>query len=339
MRRDLSRYAAVNACARALLAQLIGRAGLEALLACPSAAAVVAALQRTAYGALLPAGVAVERAVAERVAVVGRTLLRTVDEPARGVLALYLLHHEIDNLRILLRGLHAGLPAERLHAHLLPLAGVGTLDPASLARSGSIPALVERLDGTPYAPPLRHALPQWRVLGPFALEIALERDYCDRLWSAAASLPPADRRIALDLLGVLYDIVNLAWIARYRQACGLSAAETLAYTLRQGRWLTAALRKDLAADASGREWPLLLRRTPYGAILAGGHAFDSAAIGLSRFLAEAARAACTGYPFHIGVPLGCLLACDIEVRDLQRILAARRLAGPGAPVPLASVRR
>ena len=334
MARELARYAAANARARALLGRLLGRESLDTLAAYPSAAAVVDALQRTPYAAVLAPGGRADRALPERAAEVGRSLLRTLADPERGFLHLYLLHHEIDNLKVLLRGIHAQMPRDDLRLHLTPLAGVGTLDLPALTASLNIPDLIDRLGDTAYAAPLHHAVPRWRLAGSFALEVAVELDFYDRLWTATATLDRRDGSGARALLGTLFDVLNLSWISRYREACGLSPEETLNYTLRQGRWLTGARRQDLAG-LPGRPWDAILSRTPYGAIFTPGASFSRLAADLTQLLAEAAQRTCAGYPFHIGVPLACLMAYDIEIRDLQRLIAAK--SGGGTPVEMEHV--
>lgn len=330
MATDLARYAVANARARSLLGRLIGGQGLEALAGQPSAGAVVDALQQTPYAAALaPAGVRAERALAERAAVVGRILLRTLHDPERAFLHRYLLHHEVDNLKVLVRGVAAQLPAERLRPHLVALDGVGTLDLEPLLASKDIPDLVDRLATSPYAGPLRQALPQWRTTGPFALEVAIELDFYDRLWAATATLTSRDRDAVRGLLGPLFDVLNLSWIVRYREACGLSPEETLAYTLRQGRWLTTRRRRELAT-LPARNWDQPLQRTPYAAAFAPDVNFERPALELTRMVAAAAQSACAGYPFHLGVPLACVMSYEIEIRDLQRILAAKALGAGGA---------
>lgn len=322
MASDLTRYAAANARARALMSRLVGRDGLETLAGYPSAAAVVDALQRTAYASVLTPGVRADRALPERAAAVGRALLRTLTDPEGAFLRLYLLHHEIDNLKVLLRAVHAQIPSDAMAHHLTPLAGIGTLDLPALIASRDIPDLIERLGGSPYAAPLRHAVPRWRTAGSFALEVAVELDFYDRLWAATATLDRRDAVVARALLGTLFDILNLSWISRYREACGLSPEETLNYTLRQGRWLTATRRQDLAG-LPGRPWDAALARTPYAAVFTRGAPFGRLATALTEMLARTAQQACAKYPFHIGVPLACLMAYDIEIRDLQRLLAAK----------------
>jgi vacuolar-type H+-ATPase subunit C/Vma6 len=154
------------------------------------------------------------------------------------------------------------------------------------------------------------------------------------LWSVSASLRSSDTTRARHLLGILFDILNLTWIARYRDALGLSPEEIINYTLRPGRWVTLEMRRRLA-ESRNQPWDVALAGTPYAALVGnaplGG--FDGLATALWRFLALEAQRALVGYPFHIGVPLGLLLTQEIEIRDLRTLFAAQRLGVRAGELP------
>jgi V/A-type H+/Na+-transporting ATPase subunit C len=324
MRGDLQRYAAVNARVRTLLASLLGRTGLEALYSYPTPEAVLEALLRTPYGATPSATGISEISLIGRLAAVGQTLLRMLPDAERAFLHTYLLHHEVENLKLVIRAVHGGIPWAEVVPLASTLSGIATISPESLVDTHDLRELTDRLAATAYGPPLRAALHRVDEAGPFALEVAVELDYYDRLWLAADALASADRERARHLLGILYDILNLTWIARYRTPPVLSPEEILNYTLRQGRWLTLAMRRRLAEEAEPA-WDVALTRTPYAPLLADAavQGFDTAASALWRFLAHEVQRTLSGYPFHIGVPLGLLLAYDIEIRDLRILLAAK----------------
>jgi len=337
---DLRRYAAANARVRALLSTLLGRGGLQALCGYPSSAAVRAALLRTAYGAPPPDAGISDRYLLARVADVGRAVLELLDDPERAFIRQYLLHHEVDSLKILIRGVAGHLPSPMLATHLTAWDGIGTIALAKLAGATDPRTLVERLADTAYGPALHAALHRLDTAGSFALEVSLELDYYDRLWTATATLHASDRDRARHLLGILFDILNLSWISRYH-ALSLSPEEILNYTLRQGRWITLNIRR-LLAEQPGTQWGAVLGSTPYAAFLADAAArrFDTAAVALWRFLAGEIQRTLMGYPFHIGVPLGFLLAQELEIRDLRVVLAAKSIGVPNAEIieHLATVR-
>jgi len=317
---DLEQYAAVNARVRTLLPALLGRSGLEALAGYPTPEALQAALTHSAYAAQDVT------AARDRLAQVARRVLALAVDPGRSFLRAYLLHYEVENLKIVIRAVHGGLPWPRVAQHVLRLPGIETLDLKALAAARDLADLSARLGTTAYEPAFRAAVHRVSTAGLFAVEVALELDHYDRLWACIDSLRPSDAVWARRLLGVLFDILNLSWIARYALTLGLSPEETLNYTLRQGRWLTLEMRRSLAENPT-QPWDAVLLGTPYAAVLVDVPAkmFDSESPALWRVLGHEVQRALTGYPFHIGVPLGFLLAQEIELRDLEGLVAAKRL--------------
>jgi V/A-type H+-transporting ATPase subunit C len=330
---DLRRYAAANARVRTLLPALLGRGGLEALATYPSADTMQDAILRTPYGEAVLPGLPYEVSLLHRLAAVGRALLPLVPDPERNVLRLYLLRHEVEGLKLVIRAVCRGLAWPAVTPYVVAWPDIATVDLKRLVEARDLREVVTRLEATPYGPPLRGALHRIEETGPFAAEVAVELDYYARLWGATATLRAADTARARRVLGILFDILNLGWIARYRDGWHLSPEEILNYTLPDGCWITPVIRRQLVEETD-QPWATLLARTPYASPLAevrpGG--FDAAAGALWRFLASEVQRELAGYPFHIGVPLGFLLVQEIEIRDVRILLAARRLA-----VPMASV--
>lgn len=327
MTGDLQRYAAANARVRALLATLLGRAGLETLYGYPTREAIFDVLLRTRYATVMLGESRCDSVVLKRLVDVGKTVLGMLAGAEAAFVKQYLLRHEVENLKLIIRAVHRGSAWDQIATHVLGLHAIGTIEPQTLAGARDLDELVARLAGTPYHPPLAEALARVDEAGPFALEVALELDYYGRLWDATNGLRAADAAWARSLLGILFDIVNLGWIVRYRDAVGLAPEEILSYTLRQGRWLTPALRRALA-ESGEDAWDGVLAGTPYAAFFAQAaapHRFEAASTGLWRLLAGEVQRALRVYPFHIGVPLGFLLAQEIEIRDLQVLLAAKSL--------------
>lgn len=246
---ELARFAVANARARSLLGSLLGHRALESLYGLANLPAVVEALGHTPYGAAASEYRPIGVSMTERVAVVGRALLETLDDPERAFLRHYLLHLEVDGLEIVMRGVHRRLPWENLRRYLVPLDGVATFDVAELAGSRDLRDLIERLAGTAYHAPLAAAFHRLESAGLLALEVALQLDFYEKLWLAADGLARPDADRARRLVGTLFDVLNLCWIATYRGALGISPEEIVNYTLREGRHLDPPLRRRLAGTA------------------------------------------------------------------------------------------
>ena len=325
MSRDLHRYAAVNARVRTLRGALLGREGLESLCTAPSMAAVMEALRQTAYASSAPADMPLEALLHGRRAATGTALLGLLAGPEYAFISLYLRRDEVEALKVVIRPVYAGLPWSAVSTYATPSARPLGPQFESLTGARDLRDLVQRLASTGYDAPLRAALPHTGSVGPFALEVALELDYYHRLWAATEALRPADGVRACRLLGTLFDTLNRAWVARHRDA-GLSPQEILNYTLRHGRRLDDPTLRRLAAEQSSvPETPAAEPLQPGAEDSPGFDAVHDPWAQRWRELALEARRSLLGYPFHIGVPLGFLIAQDLELRDLRIIIAGKRI--------------
>jgi V/A-type H+/Na+-transporting ATPase subunit C len=322
---DLGRYATANARVRTLLCRLLGRQGLEALYSYPSPAAMLEMLGRTAYGTALLVHPHSGYGLAGRLIEVGASILGFLSGAEAELIHSFLLRYELENLKLVIRAVHRRRAWEEIAPYVQPLGALATIDPRALAAVADLHELTSRLEGTVYGSAAAAALHRVEAAGSFALESALELDYYERLWSAAARLSAADVAPARALLGMLFDLLNVTWIARYRDALGLSREEILNYTLRQGRWVTAAVRTALADSSSG-VWTAL-QPTPYAGVFADAEAdgADLAVVRIWRLIGVEVERGLRLYPFHIGVPLGLLLAQEIEIHDVRGLLAAKAL--------------
>ncbi len=322
----VGRYGAAHALVRAQLSSALGRGGLQALYGYPTPQAMRDALRSIGYGP----SAGPSESFLPRLVALGGAVLRLMEGRERDLLREYLRRLEVENVKLLLRAV--GVSSDRLDefaAHLLLLAGVGTFDAPALLGVRDLPTLVEELAHTPYGPALRTALHTADGAGPFQLEVAVELNYYDRLWAATTELREADGAEARRLLGTLFDVLNLGWVARYRDAVGLFPEEILNLTLRQGRWLTLDVRRRLAQGPAGA-WTAALVATPYQSLgpIIEAQGFDRARAQLWHMVARESERTLFRYPFTIGVPLACLMIHEIELRDLDTLLAAKRLGVP-----------
>lgn len=294
---------------RALATRLLSSQTLASLAESPSCTEAAAML-----GSLLPAKGREEPAEVRLLFDYiewGRLILRTLPLPAADLFHAYLRRNWVENLLALCRSLLTEDPGVK-RPRLLPTLDSSSLpDPASL---DGIDALAARLTKGPY----REVLVAFSKALPKEGLSLLENRLCQRYWQevedAAQRLAPLDRGAAKELLGLRADIDALRVLHR-GQTAALSWAQVWECWPPLAR-LDAPERLRLRFRAGGTVTEMLpsLRRfsIPEGQ--------DIEAV-LRRRLHRELRSHLVSAPFDISVPLSLLLLKELEVLDLQGILA------------------
>jgi V/A-type H+/Na+-transporting ATPase subunit C len=165
----------------------------------------------------------------------------------------------------------------------------------------------------------------------FETEIELDRGFFARLLAAAAALAPVDRDIAERMIAVEIDLLNAAWMVRFRVAYNLDLDKVWSYLLpsRSG----PGREEVAAAYQSGRVTELVSglvsRRYPSLQVMLTAPAADELArlVLIERILQqimlhEVGRLL-AGYPFTIGTVLAYVVLKRNEIRSLMTILNAK----------------
>lgn len=197
---------------------------------------------------------AVDAALARNFVHTTETLLAAAKGDARKLIALLLRRHDLANVKSVVRGLHAGRPADAVMAAVLP---AGTLSAAvlrALAGAADLPAAGQLLAMAkhPLAESFRRAAARHQADHDLlAFEVALDQAFYRHWWRETQALPAPvgfRRLVALEL-----DAVNLRTALKLRGA----AAETGRYYLEGGRDLSAALFDTLATSEASAPLPAL----------------------------------------------------------------------------------
>jgi vacuolar-type H+-ATPase subunit C/Vma6 len=162
---------------------------------------------------------------------------------------------QVENLKVLLRGVATHTPLAGLHEFLLPLPRELALDPAALRAAESWTAFGARLP----TGPLRRSLAKVAIAAgdnspPFFLEAALDRSYFQELIARGSALAGEDKEVIAPLLQQEVDIFHLMLVGRGKFQHGLApelllplqVAGTRISRARQAAMLAAP---DLAAVA------------------------------------------------------------------------------------------
>ena len=234
---------------------------------------------------------------------------------------------ELDNLKAILRGIVTGSGWEHVRYVLFPLGGFTALPAQLMMELANIGTAVELLPNTPYYDILSHAMQRYtNEQSLFPLEVALDLDYWRKLWQYVSKLPGQDRSRSLQILGPVVDMTNLMWALRYRTYHQLSEEEIINYTLSFGYHLRD---EDVRAIAAGVDirtyWKKSIRRLENvnSLIQSPEHGLPILEMLIQRLLADQCRAVFSGYPFHIGLLLACLVLTELEIRDLTVLIEAK----------------
>lgn len=324
-----------------MYSHLLSAPQLVAMSESPDLSALVGLLKRTEYGPYLggvrdsnagPQTLMVE--IRNRLAAMYGSVIQGAPLQARRVLLQLFRHHEVSNLKAVLRGIAGGAAPEKglstweqVRGLLFPMGMSSAVPAQSMAEAGSVAAAVDMLQGTPYYAPLSQALKRYsseRSL--FPLEVALDLHYWRQLWQEARKLPVQDQTQASRVLGALVDMNNLMWAIRYRVYQDLSEEELINYTLPFGH---RVLDEDIRAIAAGADIGSVVGRIypslpGVDALLAKPKAgLPELEARLKRHLLEECLEAFIGNPFHIGLPIAYLVLQDLEVEDLVVLIEAK----------------
>jgi len=261
-----------------------------------------------------------------------RDILQAAPAHTRPLLTQFYRRFELDNLKAILRGIATGSTWDQVRYVLFPLGGYTLLPAQMMVESGNIGTAVEQLVHTPYYGVLSHAMQRYtNEQTLFPLEVALDLDYWRSHWDYVYKLPSQDQSRSLQILGPLVDMTNLMWAVRYRTYHQLAEEEIINYTLPFGYHVCD---EDVRGIAAGADIPHLVEKI-YPDLENINTLLQQPERGLpvleiliQRLLAGQCRSVFSGYPFHIGLLLACLVLTEIEIRDLTVLIEAKSARMP-----------
>lgn len=143
------------------------------------------------------------------------------------LLAWIIARLEVENLKVIVRGLATHTPLSIVRQHLIPLPGSTEL---GAARAGSLTDLIASLPPGP----LRDSLQRTAIAcrddpRPFFLEAALDRGYFIELLDRARQLSACDRETIMPMICQEVDIFHLLLVARGRFLYGLPPVQLMPF--------------------------------------------------------------------------------------------------------------
>ncbi len=178
-------------------------------------------------------------------------IVRPLRGAARQVILYWTERFDVSNVKTLLRAKMADERPAAVASRLVNMGPFARLDLDSLVHAEDETELFRRLESSPYADIVRHALRAFEESrDPFILDATLDRVYYEGLVRRAKSLDSQVGRDLGVLMADLIDRINLVWLLRYRFNYELPAAQVYYLLVGTGYRLSGELLQKLVTQPS-----------------------------------------------------------------------------------------
>lgn len=316
--------------------RLLTPAQTDDLIALSTMAALHQALAATPYAGDLQEALvryegvrAVDDALARNLRRTTRSILAFADGPPQQLITILLLRWDLANLRAILRGKHAGWPAETIMEAVMPAGTLSEVVLKEMAGYPEITALAGALEGVnhPLAAALAQGVAEYaKTKDPLSIELGLDRAYAEYVLRQSRG-----RRDARALREILTEEVDTANVKTgLKLASGdLSKDQRLRFFIPGGRLTTEKLFLALSSEQTQtRAWEhLRAQGFPVKTLPQDLIAFERE---LDMRLANTLAARyVSGDPLGLDIIIGYLAMKSAEVANL-RLIARGKLLGLAA---------
>ncbi len=329
----------INARVRAMRSRLLPPGRLEDLLGTPTMDAFLQALAATPYGGDLQEALvrhqglpAVDEALARNLQRATRAILKFADGRARALIEIVLLRWDLANLRVIVRGKHAGRPAGGVVQALVPAGNLGEVVLKEMAGYPDLTGLAGTLEALdhPLAAALAAGVAEYAATkDPMAIELHLDRGYAE--YGLRQTRGRGDAAVLRDNLAAEIDAANVKTALKLASAGGLSDEHRLRFFIPAppgaGTLVTDTLFLALSsAQTQAQAWERLrvhgfpVRELPTQLV-----AFERE---LDLHIAKHLAARYLGDPLGLDIVIGYLAMKSAEVANLRLIARGKFLGLP-----------
>ncbi len=258
-------FAYINARVRAMRSRLLPASRLEDLLAAPTMDTFLQGLAATPYGSDLQEALvrhqglrAVDEALANNLQRSTRAILKFADGRPRTLIEIVLLRWDLANLRVIVRGKHAGRPAEEVIQALVPAGNLGEVVLKEMAGYPDVTGLAGTLEALdhPLAAAMAGGVAEYVTTKDLmSIELALDRAYAEYALRQTHRLGP-DAAVLRESVTAEIDAANV------KTALKLASAGSLAEDRRRRFFIPAGEPADESAGSVVREKLFLALSSP-----------------------------------------------------------------------------
>jgi V/A-type H+-transporting ATPase subunit C len=270
----------------------------------------------------------IRKRIPDKFRVIEKAAPNTVKELINKIFQFY----DLSNLKMVLRGIKAGDPWDKLKYLLTPTGYYPALPYQTMVNQGSIEAAITLTKGSDYYQSLSYAEDRFsKENSLFPIEVLLDLDYWKRVWDEVQSLTGEDKKDACTIIGQNLDKNNLIWAGRYHVFHHLQEAEIINYTMGFAPTLKDKEIRQIAngvsiSDVVERLYPELKGKVDPA--LNEADRLSRWEVELDRYFARRCQHFFMGNPFYLGPTLAYLFLLEYEIRDLILLSEAKTLNVP-----------
>jgi len=243
--------------------------------------------------------------------------------------SLLMQRYELEDLKVALRIWHNKIEVDST-VHILHEPIFYRFDFRKIFTAQTIEEIILLLDETVYKQPLLKAKDAFKLHNaPFYLEVALDRDYYERLIASTKDFSAADRAIARKILGIEIDAENINWLIRLRKYYAIGMGDILNLVIPGGTHIDKdTVRQFYTTDGLTK----VVESVAFGSYIKIKDLVEENIYFIDQFLYEMllkeVKRILAGFPFKIGTVMGYLLLKHKETRNIVSLLYAK-LCGMG----------
>jgi V/A-type H+-transporting ATPase subunit C len=337
------RYGFINAKLRARLTKLVDEHLIEQIIDAPTLDDALIFLRNTPFSAIeslytrsgdLKAG---ELELFKQEINLYRDLEKYLEGEVLDMIRALSLYGEIENvknaLRLFFDHTYRGRDIEEAALFLYPHRIEHDIDAVRLAHAKNMDEAVGVLAESPYGEVLdqhRESVETGQSL--FQVEIALDQYYFRNLIEKAGKLHRRDRRIALRIVGIEIDLLNINWVVRFRNFYRLPQETVLGLAIPHGHTIDQDALRDVYASENVTRilQGIITKKYPSLAVFLSSGASDTNSRillieqVLDHILMLEVRRILSGYPFSIGIILAYFILKRRDIRRIGTVLHAKQ---------------
>jgi len=325
---SIGKYGQINAKVRAMRSNLLGQAVFTKLIGSTDIKELISSLTTTRFAGFCNQNninpISLEYCITLENVDQWKHLRKNCPQEIARVINYFIEEYELRKLKHLLRLWHQ---KKQLDTPLLHEKIRYDLPVSDILQSENIHQLVEKLEETPYQSILVNRLSQYdKMKTVFPFEVSLDKDYYSRLWNLTDSFDKRDREISKKILGLEIDLINLAWLTRYKNFYDVSSDSLSTYLIPKGNDNNISFIQSIDKAESAPKIVEKIVGTNRIKQLGGLDNTNNIAFfekALTSIMLSQAHKAFTGFPFTISILWGFRVFLKFETKNLFSIIQSK----------------